>query len=138
MIKIEKIYPRDIIALVVLVFALFIIYKGINSIVSGIVIMIITYYFSKRAYEEKNPNGDLNQRVKKIEGRFGKLSFNKVLKTNEPIKKLPETTHNYHGNLSWISLAKSSADSLPSKLNTTSDVIIIYCHNLNILYYLTD
>ena len=67
MIKIAKIYPKDIIALIVLIFSLVLISKGINAIVSGIVIMIITYYFSKRVYEEKNPNGDLNGRMDKLE-----------------------------------------------------------------------
>ena len=52
--KIEKIYPRDIIAFFVLMTSLFIIYTGRNAIVSGIVIMIVTYYFSKRIYEERN------------------------------------------------------------------------------------
>ena len=28
--------------------------------------MIITYYFSKRVYEEKNPEGDLKEKVQKI------------------------------------------------------------------------
>ena len=54
MIKISKFYPKDIIALVVLIFSLVLISKGINAIVSGIVIMIVTYYFSKRVYEEKH------------------------------------------------------------------------------------
>ena len=35
MIKIEKIYPKDIIAFVVLVISMFLIYKGINHVVSG-------------------------------------------------------------------------------------------------------
>lgn len=66
MMKIEKVYPRDFIALIVLVFSLFLIAKGINAIVSGIVIMIVTYYFSKRTYEERNPNGNLNRVIEQL------------------------------------------------------------------------
>ena len=65
--KISKVYPRDIIAFFVLMFALFLIYLGINAIVSGIVIMIVTYYFSKRTYEETNPNGNISERMIKLE-----------------------------------------------------------------------
>ncbi len=91
MIKIAKIYPKDIIALIVLVFSLFLIYKGINSIVSGIVIMIITYYFSKRVYEEKNPNGDLNGRVDKLEkDRIPFAKFRVVPNKSKPIHQLPQ------------------------------------------------
>ena len=67
MLQIAKIYPRDIIALIVLVISLYLIYLGINSIVSGIVIMIVTYYFSKRVYEEGNPNGNMNDKIIKTE-----------------------------------------------------------------------
>ena len=78
MLKIEKIYPRDIIAFFVLMFSLVLISKGLNAIVSGIVIMIVTYYFSKRAYEEKHPNGDLHERVKKIEHKVDQLPVEKT------------------------------------------------------------
>ena len=64
--KIAKIYPRDIIALVVLVFSLSLIAMGINAIVSGIVIMIVTYYFSKRTYEEGHPKENIHEKVKEI------------------------------------------------------------------------
>ena len=64
---IQKIYPRDIIALVSLIFCFILIALGINHVVSGIAIMIITYYFSKRVYEERNPNGNLNEKVQKLE-----------------------------------------------------------------------
>ena len=46
---IEKIRPADIIALVVLVFAMYIISIGVNHTVSGVVIMICTYYFVKKS-----------------------------------------------------------------------------------------
>ena len=55
MFETTKFYPRDWIALIVLTFGMYMISKGINSVVSGIVIMIVTYYFSKRVYEERNP-----------------------------------------------------------------------------------
>ncbi len=75
--KISKIYPRDIIAVITLIACFILIASGINHVVSGIAIMIVTYYFSKRVYEEKNPNGDINQKVEKLE---------------EDIKKIPKTS----------------------------------------------
>ena len=54
MMKIQKIYIRDIIALVVLVGCGFLLYKGIDSFVTAIATCIIGYYFSKRVYEESN------------------------------------------------------------------------------------
>ena len=65
-----KIYFKDIIALVSLIACFILIALGINSIVSGIAIMIITYYFSKRVYEEKNPNGNLKDKVEKLEKKI--------------------------------------------------------------------
>jgi len=52
--KIERIYPRDIVGIIAITFCMILIGKGINHLVSGIAIMIITYYFSKRIYEERN------------------------------------------------------------------------------------
>ena len=51
---IAKIFPRDIIAIITLIACFILIALGINHLVSGIAIMIITYYFSKRVYEETN------------------------------------------------------------------------------------
>lgn len=67
MFNIERIYPKDIIALVVLIFSLVLISKGINSTVSGIVIMIVTYYFVTRINYDGEPKRDLYERVKKLE-----------------------------------------------------------------------
>ena len=65
--KIAKIYPRDIIAVITLIACFILMYFGINHVVSGIAIAIIAFYFSKRLYEERNPNGDLNERVNNLE-----------------------------------------------------------------------
>jgi len=43
--------PKDVIALVVLVACFVLIGLGINHIVSGVVIMVCTYYFRKRVEE---------------------------------------------------------------------------------------
>jgi hypothetical protein len=51
--KISTIYPRDIIALVVLLGCGFLIYCGKDGIITAISTLIIGYYFSKRVYEEK-------------------------------------------------------------------------------------
>ena len=45
----EKLKPADIIAFFVLMFAMYIISIGINHTVSGVVIMICTYYFVKKS-----------------------------------------------------------------------------------------
>lgn len=49
-----KIQTRDIIGFGTVGYGLYLIGQGINSIVSGIVIMVVTYYFSKRIFEETN------------------------------------------------------------------------------------
>jgi len=88
---IQKIYPKDIIALVSLIFCFILIAKGINHVVSGIAIMIITYYFSKRIYEEKNPNGNLNEKVQKLEAVVEEIP--KILQSHtQAIKNLPGNT----------------------------------------------
>lgn len=51
---IEKLKPADIIAFFVLMFAMYIISKGINHTVSGVVIMICTYYFVKKAHNDQS------------------------------------------------------------------------------------
>jgi hypothetical protein len=53
---IEKIYPRDIIAIIVLMFCFTLLAMGKDSFVSATTTLIIGYYFSKRVYEEKNVN----------------------------------------------------------------------------------
>jgi len=52
--KIEVIYPRDIIAIIVLIAVFVLIGLGHNSYLQGIAAVIIGYYFSKRIYEENN------------------------------------------------------------------------------------
>ena len=52
--KVSTIYPRDILAFFALIACFILIALGIDHVVSGIAIMIITYYFSKRVYEERN------------------------------------------------------------------------------------
>ena len=52
--KFEKIYSRDIIAGIVLLGSFWLLSKGVDSYFTGLVTMIIGYYFSKRVYEENN------------------------------------------------------------------------------------
>lgn len=97
MIKIEKIQPRDIIALVVLIFSLTLIAMKINSIVSGIVIMIVTYYFTQRSDEELHPEKDLNKRVSKVEEeikRDPKWSY--FRSRSQPNSEPPDNAKYYH------------------------------------------
>ena len=50
--KIETIYPRDIIAVLVLAAIFILIGLGRNGWLQGVGAVIIGYYFSKRVYEE--------------------------------------------------------------------------------------
>ena len=54
----DKVKPKDLIGAAALGYCLYLIGQGINHIVSGIAIMVVTYYFSKRLYEEQNGNGN--------------------------------------------------------------------------------
>ena len=49
-----KIQYKDIIATALLAYCMYLIGIGVNHVVSGIAIMVTTYYFSKRLYEEKH------------------------------------------------------------------------------------
>jgi len=51
---IQKLKPADVIAFCVLMFAMYIISIGVNHTVSGVVIMICTYYFVKKSRHD-NP-----------------------------------------------------------------------------------
>ena len=88
MFKPEKIYPRDLIAFFVLAACFILIALGINHVVSGITIMIITYYFSKRVYEEKNPNGNLKDKVEKLEN---KINYNQSIPPSPQNVSTPPT-----------------------------------------------
>lgn len=89
--KIAKIYPRDIIAFFTLIACFILMYFRINHVVSGIAIAIIAFYFSKRLYEERNPNGDLNERVTKIENSKTIVAkFGDVPKKPQTTSVLPE------------------------------------------------
>jgi len=61
--------------------------------------MIITYYFSKRYYEEKHPDGDLNEKVKELEIKVNEpkvmlAKFGEVKKTISEVKE-PLTTGDF-------------------------------------------
>ncbi len=55
--KIETIYPRDIIAVLVLTAIFILIALGHNGWLQGVGAVIIGYYFSKRVYEENGKQG---------------------------------------------------------------------------------
>lgn len=48
------IYPRDVLAVLVLAAIFFLIYKGFNGWLQAVGAVIITYYFSKRVFEENH------------------------------------------------------------------------------------
>jgi len=94
MIKISKIYPRDIIALVCLIIIFILIAFGFDGWLQGVGAVIIGYYFSKRVYEEGNPNGDLSKRVEELEqpktmtAKFNDApASNRILSDEEKLKE---------------------------------------------------
>ena len=52
--QIEKIYPRDIIAVLTLAAIFILLCMGYDGWLQGVGAVIIGYYFSKRVYEENN------------------------------------------------------------------------------------
>ena len=51
--NILRIYPRDIIAVIVLIACFLLIWQGVDTFITAITAVIIGYYFSKRVYEER-------------------------------------------------------------------------------------
>ena len=99
MIKISKIYPKDIIAFVVLVFSMFLIYSGINHVVSGIVIMIVTYYFAQRINGEKESDEISNVIKKKVDQTLQNSGYVKHA-GHLPIKQnAAPNDYNYSGSI---------------------------------------
>ena len=41
----EKLCPADVLGVIVIVFGFFLLYKGIDHVVGGAVIAVVTYYF---------------------------------------------------------------------------------------------
>jgi len=56
----EKLEPRDIIALVVISFGFYLLYKGIDSVVGGAVIVVTTYYFVRSRSRDKSKTDNSN------------------------------------------------------------------------------
>ena len=52
----ERVYMRDVVAVVILIMAFVAYCFGINSWLQGIIALVVGYYFSKRVYEERNLN----------------------------------------------------------------------------------
>jgi len=52
----KKVLPSDVIALVVIVFGFYLLSKGVDKVVSGAVIAVVTYYFvsAKNRANSKN------------------------------------------------------------------------------------
>ena len=48
----EKLKPADVIACIVLTGGFFLTYKGINHVVSGMMIGVTTYYFVNKKYHD--------------------------------------------------------------------------------------
>lgn len=45
----EKFEPIDFIAIIIIVFGFFLMSRGVDSVVAGIVIMVSSYYFGKKS-----------------------------------------------------------------------------------------
>ncbi|GAG87304.1 unnamed protein product [marine sediment metagenome] len=94
MIKFTKFYPRDLIAIIVLICAFALKTMHIDGYLDVVIAVVIAFYFSKRLYEEKHPNNDLGERVKVIEAKFGEpkkptVPLNTGLETTGDFKPTP-------------------------------------------------
>jgi len=85
----DRVQPRDVIALVVLIAIFTLLVLGFDGWLQGIGAVIIGYYFSKRVYEEKNPNGDLSEKVQKLEIQINEPKV-KMVKFANIVKPVPE------------------------------------------------
>ena len=58
----KKVLPSDIIALVVLVFSFYLLSKGVDKVVSGVIIAVVTYYFVSAKNRVNTTNSQSNKR----------------------------------------------------------------------------
>ena len=72
--KIEKLYPRDVIAIFTLLACFSLMAMGVDSFVSGIIILVITFYFARRFDGEGTPDKDIDCKIKKLEEKTGQLN----------------------------------------------------------------
>jgi len=61
----KKVLPSDVIALVVIVFGFYLLSKGVNTVVSGAVIAVVTYYFVSAKNRVNSTN---SQSIKRDDG----------------------------------------------------------------------
>ena len=56
----KKLYPADIIGFIVILFGFYLLAKGVDTVVSGAVIAVVTYYFvsAKNRDNRKNNKSD--------------------------------------------------------------------------------
>jgi len=97
--KPEKLYARDIIAIFTLLACFILMAFGVDSFVSFIIIMVITFYFSRRFDGEGEPSKDINNKVKKLEDKINEpkvimAKFGEV-KNPAPIPEEPLTTGDF-------------------------------------------
>ena len=52
--KLQKLYPRDIIAALVIALLFACKLAGMNGLIDASIALVVGYYFSKRVYEETN------------------------------------------------------------------------------------
>jgi len=95
MVKISTIYPRDIIGLASLIACFILIACGVDKVVSGIAIMIITFYFTARFSEVKQEKTESAEaepapvEEKHLAVEIASISAPKTITAqfNEPIKQ---------------------------------------------------
>ncbi len=56
----EKLRPADVIGLVVILFGFFLLYKGIDTVVGGAVIAVVTYYFVRAKHHDDSKTSESN------------------------------------------------------------------------------
>ena len=58
----KKVLPSDIIALVVIIFGFYLLSKGVDTVVSGAVIAVVTYYFVSAKNRVNSTNSQSDKR----------------------------------------------------------------------------
>jgi len=67
MFKLTKFYPKDLIAIIVLLACFLLMAMGINTYVAVVIAVVVGYYFGRRIDGEGEPGKDINQRMMQVE-----------------------------------------------------------------------
>ncbi|GAI11716.1 unnamed protein product, partial [marine sediment metagenome] len=91
MIKVTKFYPKDLIAIIVLLACFLLKAIGINTYIDIVIAMVVGFYFARRMNGEGVPGKDINEKVNKLErDRTIRAKFDPVPKENQLTSDTPK------------------------------------------------